>query len=79
MLVVLMSFHEHFERRVIIFIVFLFVTVCDLIEAPPKEAASTGWVAIFPILAIFIIGGLLVWKRRQVKTFYDSKVKKSRG
>jgi hypothetical protein len=75
-----MSFHEHFERRVIIFIVFLFVTVCDLIEAPPKEAAtSTGWVAIFPILAIFIIGGLLVWKRRQVKTFYDSKVKKSRG
>jgi hypothetical protein len=37
-----------------------------------------GWVAIFPILVVLVVVGLLIWKRGPVKNFYDSKMKKTK-
>jgi len=64
----------------VILIVDLVVTVFDLVVSPPKDkpGTSNGWVAIFPILIVLIVASLAIWKRKEVKSFYDSKMKNSK-
>jgi hypothetical protein len=40
-----------------------------------EKSGSKGWVVIFPILVLLIIGGLGIWKRREVKIFYHKNIK----
>lgn len=47
------------------------------VEQPIVESGSKGWVAIFPIAIVGILVGLGVWKKKEVKTFWDNFIKKS--
>jgi hypothetical protein len=47
------------------------------LENTTIPSGSKGWVAIFPILFVLILVGLGIRKRKQLKSFYQSKIQKS--
>jgi hypothetical protein len=46
-------------------------------DKEPNDAipGSKAWTVIFPILIILIIVGLGIWKRKELKEYYNKKVK----
>lgn len=76
-----MFFLNHFKHKVSIDSFskgLLFINRLSL-EIPSKKVSSSkGWIAIFPILFVVILVVLSIWKRKQLKDFYQKQTVKRR-
>ncbi|CAF0928149.1 unnamed protein product [Rotaria sordida] len=50
----------------------------NLPTPPNNPGSSKAWVVIFPLLAVAVVAGLAVWKRKLLKQMFDRKIKPDR-
>jgi hypothetical protein len=67
------------SRSCLVFLIDHYEIRLHLVENPSKEeGTSILWWIVFPILVVFLIASLLIWKRKEIKNFYNNKAENTK-